>query len=707
MEPGRIVPPNSVRLAVAAIGVWFIAAGCTSPQKTLRSGDGTVAVRTAPSQPIHAAINGTNNATFQLAVPRGEKTAAASPPNPVATQKLAAAAAAGRIQLAGALQDPAVRQQIPELADGLGDPATPPTSSIPGESGEGSNLSSPRDAEELSPPPKTGDGEEDDPPAIPADDPAVNKVLDVITEGNDGLLQSPASETDVQNKTGSKTRTPASPTRSNNAKVREGSEPQDAMHLDDVDVRKVLEILSREHGINILVSPMVNGRVTANLAGLSFDETLDAVLKSCNLVAQRENGVIYVYTAQEVASNNGNGNDAIGIRVYQLNYIRSTDLQGMIKPFLSAAGKMTSSPPSQVGIRQLVAPSTGGAAGGSGGGASGGGGGAGGGGGGGGASQSVTGGDSMAIGETVVIQDRESILVTLDQIILKLDVQPPQVLIEAVILSTTLNKDLELGVNFGVVDSAGQVLSVLGNGAALNAATAFLPQSVLQAGAGSVAGSGGATAPGLGAASPFNTNEHGIKFGFVDRNVTGFIRALEAVGNVEVLATPRLLVLNKQPAELLLGQRLGYAVASQSLVSTVQNVQFLNVGTLLRVRPSISSDGMVRMEIHPERSTGSVTNSIPSMTTSEVTTNILVPDGATVVIGGLMDNEDNQQHFGIPVLGRMPLIGPLFRERIRTQLKKELIVLLTVQICNPRPALVEGLAKPALEVPSRQASGGR
>jgi type II secretory pathway component HofQ len=64
------------------------------------------------------------------------------------------------------------------------------------------------------------------------------------------------------------------------------------MHMDDVDVRKALELLSRDGGLNIMVSPGVSGKVTANLSGLSPDQTLEAILRLCNLVAQRDRGVI-------------------------------------------------------------------------------------------------------------------------------------------------------------------------------------------------------------------------------------------------------------------------------------------------------------------------------------------------------------------------------------------------------------------------------
>jgi uncharacterized repeat protein (TIGR01451 family) len=119
----------------------------------------------------------------------------------------------------------------------------------------------------------------------------------------------------------------------------------------------------------------------------------------------------------------------------------------------------------------------------------------------------------------------------------------------------------------------------------------------------------------------------------------------------------------------------------------VQQIQFLPVGTLLRVRPFISTDGMVRMEIHPERSSGQLDqNGIPQTNTTELTTNVMVPDGATIVIGGLMDNEEDKDQQGTPILCDIPLFGVLFRQRHQANIKKELVVLLTPHIWAPSAA---------------------
>ncbi len=96
----------------------------------------------------------------------------------------------------------------------------------------------------------------------------------------------------------------------------------------------------------------------------------------------------------------------------------------------------------------------------------------------------------------------------------------------------------------------------------------------------------------------------GLKYGFINNSVSSFIQALEGVSQVNVLASPRILVLNKQRAEIQLGNRYGYQTLVQTYTSTIQQVSFLNTGTLLRFRPFISHDGMIRMEVHPERSRG-------------------------------------------------------------------------------------------------------
>src|SRR5262249_3902085 len=144
--------------------------------------------------------------------------------------------------------------------------------------------------------------------------------------------------------------------------------------------------------------------------------------------------------------------------------------------------------------------------------------------------------------------------------------------------------------------------------------------------------------------------------------------------------------------------------------SSLQVVQFLSVGTLLTLRPFVTGEGLVRMEIHPEKSTGQLdAMGVPQTNTTELTTNILVPDGATIVIGGLMDNADTAAEGGVLGLARLPVVGPLFRSRLTTTTKRELIVLLTPRV-RPRPGsptLGPAATTPCRSRPSSAACPGR
>lgn len=448
--------------------------------------------------------------------------------------------------------------------------------------------------------------------------------------------------------------------------VRNGG-PLITLHVANQDVRQALEMISRQANMNILVSPGVNGTVALDLREKSLDETLRLIAKMCHLAVRREKDVIYISTVAELREDEEND---LPVRVYHLNYVKSTDMEMLIKKVLSSKGTITSSPDSEVGLASDVA-------------SAGGGGGASGGGGGGGASTAVkAGGNSLAGGEVLVVQDYENVLKKVDSIVAQIDVQPIQVLIEAVIVQVKLDKSMELGVNFAMLDQAGNALGVIGNGAAISGATGFAPASVLAAG-GKLAGG-------------FSANTSGIKFGWVGGDTSTFLRALEKVAETKVLACPRLQVLNKQRAEIHIGDQLGYKTSTQTQTSTVETVNYMNVGTQLRLRPFVSSDGMVRLEIHPERSIGALdAEGIPQTNTSQVTTNIMVPDGTTIVIGGLIDSEVDRARAGVPFLSRLPWLGFLFGESTNDVKKRELVIILTPHILRPEaPEALNCLGRP-------------
>ena len=162
-----------------------------------------------------------------------------------------------------------------------------------------------------------------------------------------------------------------------------------------------------------------------------------------------------------------------------------------------------------------------------------------------------------------------------------------------------------------------------------------------------------------------------------------FVQALEQVTDTVVLANPKVMVLNKQRGEVMVGRRDGYRTTITTETTTIQNVEFLETGTKLVFRPFIGSDGYVRLEVHPEDSTGGLTESgLPFEETAEVTTNIVVKDGTTVVIGGLFRDNSRIKRGQVPLLGEIPGLGTMFRRSQDETIKQEVIILLTPHVVD-------------------------
>ena len=257
----------------------------------------------------------------------------------------------------------------------------------------------------------------------------------------------------------------------------------------------------------------------------------------------------------------------------------------------------------------------------------------------------------------------------------EIDVRPLQVCIEAMILSVKLKDEDKFGVNFELLRQSNNVKFGLGTPLASLADLKF--------------------------------DAGGLKFGFLDSNLGAFLDALEKIGDTNVIATPRLMVLNKQRAEILIGEQKGYLSTTVTETSSTQTVEFLEVGAQLRLRPFISSDGLIRMEIHPELSDGSVeiheNFTVPNKETTQVTTNIMVRDGCTVIIGGLMKEQLLNTTTQVPLLGNLPLVGFVFRNVKETIERREVLVLITPRIVYEPEVCQEG-AKGACEFHRRQST---
>jgi type IV pilus assembly protein PilQ len=256
---------------------------------------------------------------------------------------------------------------------------------------------------------------------------------------------------------------------------------------------------------------------------------------------------------------------------------------------------------------------------------------------------------SYAYGRTLVVWDEPQRLEQIAVLVQAADQRPRQVMIEARILEVTLTDDMALGVNWTEVLNEGKLSTRL-------------------------------TQDG------FANNASGARPGFFATLRRGDLRALfealETKTRVRALANPKVLGLDNRTAEIIIGGRLGYFVTTSTSSATLQSVQFIEVGTQLKLTPHIADDGSVLMDVHPEVSDGEVVNGLPRENTTEATTTVLVPAGETLFLGGLIRDKVTRTRSGVPILGRIPVLGWLFGRTSDVHEKSEIVVLVTPVVAD-------------------------
>ncbi len=413
------------------------------------------------------------------------------------------------------------------------------------------------------------------------------------------------------------------------------------MHVANLPLSDVLETLSIQSQRNIIATPSVTGTVTAHLYNVTLEQALSAVLAS-NGAGYREVGdFVYVYTNAELAEIAVIETPRV-TRIFRLYFCSSRDALAVVTPMLSDAGSAVAAPEAERGLS---------------------------------GDADDAGGDSMAQGDYVAVHGSPDVLGRIRETLSELDVPPTQVLVEATILAVTLDDDNALGVDFTVV--GGVDLELLG---AISTAVTDLNLGTLP----------------TGRFEQFNSNvttdvsgevpDGGLTIGVIKDHVGVFVRALESITDTVVLANPKVLALNSQRAQVIVGRRDGYLTTTVTETQAIQNIEFLETGTQLIFRPFIGDNGLVRMELHPEDSTGMVVDGLPSEQTTEVTTNVIVRDGQTILIGGLFREVITDTRSQLPLLGNVPVVGPLFRGRRDHIIRQEVIILLTVHIVEDQDA---------------------
>lgn len=246
----------------------------------------------------------------------------------------------------------------------------------------------------------------------------------------------------------------------------------------------------------------------------------------------------------------------------------------------------------------------------------------------------------------LVVQDLPAFLNNIETLLAEIDRVPRQILIEAKILEIALVDNQSFGLNWSKIFNSTNPSGSIGT-------------------------------QGLATSSP------GLFAEYSNDNVELVLNALKERGRLRTISTPKLLAMEGREAESVVGTRIGFKVTTTANQVTTETIEFLESGIILKVTPSVDRSGRIMLDIHPEVSAGTISDDgIPSKSTTQVSTRMLVPNGKTVFMGGLIRHSVNNSREGVPGLGDLPVIGGLFSNDSKNISSSEIVVLITPRIIN-------------------------
>ena len=396
-----------------------------------------------------------------------------------------------------------------------------------------------------------------------------------------------------------------------------------SLDFQDIEVRRVLQLLADFTGTNIVAADTVQGNITLRLKDVPWDQALDLILKTKNLDKRGSGDVIWIAPSAEIAKyEEDQAKDyqqsiklaPLQTEYIQLNYARAKDVLNLVKndddkkntenSFLSERGRIVT--------------------------------------------------DDRT--NTVVISDTADKVNQMKNLLSQLDVPVQQVVVEARIVRATKSFSNELGVKWG--------LSKPSNGSSWNNGT-YTTNAGLGVDLGTTASYG-------------NVSLGLLRLGSSVLDLK--LQASQSDGDTEVLSTPKIMTGDKQEAMIRSGVQIPYQTTNGNYGTTTT---FQDAVLELKVVPSITPDGKVQMKLNISKDAkGELTDAGYAIDTNKLNTNVLVNDGETVVLGGLYEDSSNNTVNKVPLLGDIPGVGHLFKNKVSKNSKNELLMFITPRIVN-------------------------
>jgi type IV pilus assembly protein PilQ len=409
-----------------------------------------------------------------------------------------------------------------------------------------------------------------------------------------------------------------------------------SLDLQDADLVNVLRLFAEVANINIVISPEVKGKVTVRMVNIPWDQAMDIILKMNGLGYVHDENIMRIAShaaLSKEADDEAKAKEAkkkaedLTTRLIAINYASAKDTEGTLKKSLSARGEI------------VVDERT----------------------------------------NTIIVKDIQRNVDEILTLIKVLDKPIPQVMIEARVVEATLSFSRELGVQWGGTLSA--------DAAHGNATGLSFPNSVGVTGGPTL----GTTPSGSGnffvnlpaSVGAGSGGAAGFTFGSLNKalNLDLILSALENTGEGKVLSSPRVSALDNKEAKITQGFTIPYLNTS----STTQGatVTFVDAMLNLTVTPHVTPDNKIFMKVKATKNAPDASVSVqglPSIRKNEAETEILLNDGETAVIGGVIVIDNEKSISKVPFFADLPLIGWLFKHTTVSESKRELLIFLTPRV---------------------------
>ncbi len=442
-----------------------------------------------------------------------------------------------------------------------------------------------------------------------------------------------------------------------------------SLDFQDIEVRRVLQLLADFTGINMVAADTVQGNITLRLKDVPWDQALDIVLKTKNLDKRRNGNVIWIAPVSELIKAEEEEAKAIAQSVklaplqteyIQLSYAKAADIEKLITQGKnsgsgnSSSGSNNNADPLGDSVGSLLSP------------------------------RGTVSTDPRT--NTLIINDTSQKIDQIRKMIDLLDVSVKQVMIEARIVRASTDFSKEMGVKWGILSQG-----ITRNNDLLVGGSDTTLWNLREPEKDSELGGYKYTIE-----RPDNLNvDLGVTSAGASRIAFGLISlsdfmldlelsAVQADGYGEVISTPKVLTADKQAAKVVSGTQVPYQSVTGTGGNQTASTSFKDVLLSLDVTPSITPEGKVQMRLNI--SSDSIGDTAPNgeliLNKNQIDTNVLVDNGETVVLGGIFEQTNVNRQTKVPFLGDLPYVGKLFRRDSKTENKRELLIFVTPRIVN-------------------------